>query len=62
MQLAQYRGVEHYVAYNGLDFLATVELAQHFHIATDGIDADLGAGEFQADVITDTCHRQSSGR
>ena len=37
-------------------------MARHFHIATDGIDADFGANEFQADNITDTCHRQIFGR
>lgn len=61
VQLAQYRGVKLYVARNGFDSRRP-EMPQLFHIATDGIEADLGAGEFQADVITDTCHRLISGR
>ena len=62
MQLAQRGRIELYVARNGFDFQVTTGIPQHFHIATDGIDADLGANEFQADVITDTCHRQIFGR
>ena len=62
MQLAQHGRVELYVARHGFDFQMTTEIPQHFHIATDGINADLGANEFQADDITDTCHRQTSGR
>ena len=62
MQLAQRGRIELYVARNGFDFQATTGIPQLFHIATDGIDADLGAGEFQANNIPDTCHRQISGR
>ena len=62
MQLAKYRGIELYIARNGLDFQATIEVAQHFHVATNGINADLGAGELQADIAANTFHRQLAGR